>query len=368
MTKRKAIVIGNNHDNTLNVIRALGQAGYDPVVLLVSPDDKNYILKSRYVNTFYIVSNEVEAKEFLLSKSELWGLPAITTYDKVASVLDEEFSSLSQHYKLPNCNERNLGIVKEMDKARMNDVAKIAGMNIPQTTSITQSTFNPNFVNNFTFPVILKPETSANGSKEDFRICSDLESLKTEISLLNPSASFLIQEFIPNDEVLLVAGCVTADGKNHAYGHINKSKHGKHDSNLGMNSFGYLTSEPVSAEQINKYLSLIGYTGPYSFEFIRHDNTIYFIEVNLRTDGLYFFYTKAGVNIPALWMDSFYGNNITLSPAPTKVYGMCEFQYIKNFVRPKNILSNLKDLLSTDVFSIASLKDPKPFLYKFIYH
>ena len=92
MTKRKAIVIGNNHDNTLNVIRALGQAGYDPVVLLVSPDDKNYILKSRYVNTFYIVSNEVEAKEFLLSKSELWGLPAITTYDKVASVLDEEFS------------------------------------------------------------------------------------------------------------------------------------------------------------------------------------------------------------------------------------------------------------------------------------
>lgn len=51
-----------------------------------------------------------------------------------------------------------------------------------------------------------------------------------------------------------------------------------------------------------------------------------------------------------------------------KVVGMCEFQYIKNYLSPSHIISNIRDFANTDVFSIASLKDIKPFIYKILYH
>lgn len=368
MSNLRAIIIGNNHDNTLNVIRALGEVGYKPVLVLVSDKAKNYIIKSRYIDKIYIVTDEYKAKDLLLENNDLWGLPLITTYDKATSVLDESYSLLAKHYSLPNCNHTDSGILNEMDKARMNIVAKSSGMNIPQTISITKLSFDPKEIDNFNYPVILKPEKSISGSKEDFRVCVNKESLIYEVSQLPGHTQFLIQEFIPNDEVLLIAGCVTRDGRNICHGHINKSKHGKENSNLGMNSYGFLSSETLQREEINQYLKVIKYTGPYSFEFIRTNGKLYFIEINLRTDGLYFFYSKAGINIPALWIDDYYRKKRKSEIRKLITYGMCEFQYIKNYVKPKNFVSNIKDFMMTDVFSIASWKDPKPFIFKLIYH
>lgn len=371
--KSKAIVIGNNHDNTLNVIRALGSDGFDVELLLLSKSKKNYITKSKYINKTRLFEHESDLLQYLSETARCEKIPVITTSDSIAALIDRNFNMLKTKYQLPNCHNSAGYLIKEMDKERMTQVAQKCGFLVPKTISYRRNTppqCNLLKYSELHYPVIIKPEQSILGSKDDFRICGSFDCLASTINRdLKHINAFLIQEFIPNDEVLLVAGARTLDGHVYQKGHINKSKHGKRLTNLGMNSLGILTSEDILKDNCCRYLSEIGYFGPYSFEFIRHNGLIYFIEVNLRTDGLYFFFNHFGFNIPSIWASN---GEKTCSRRERrlryKVVGMCEFQYLKNYLSLSHIFSNIRDFANTDVFSIASLKDIKPFIYKILYH
>ena len=43
------VVIGASHHNTLGVIRSLGYKGIMPILLLISPNKKSYVAKSKYI-------------------------------------------------------------------------------------------------------------------------------------------------------------------------------------------------------------------------------------------------------------------------------------------------------------------------------
>ena len=52
------IVWGSDHQNTLGLVRSLGEAGIHPFVMIVMHDnDKSFILKSKYINKGYIFSS-----------------------------------------------------------------------------------------------------------------------------------------------------------------------------------------------------------------------------------------------------------------------------------------------------------------------
>lgn len=367
---RTAIVIGNNHDNTLNVIRALGVGGFSVELLIVTKSKKNYITKSKYVNSTVVFEDESELLQHLIKTERQDKLPVITTSDSLASFIDSNYDVLKSKYILPNCNDTAGALITEMDKERMGNIANECGFIVPKTVSFKRDIDMADDIQNFAYPVIVKPEQSILGSKDDFRICKSFDDLMYVINIeLTHINDFIIQEFIPNDEVLLIAGVRTLDGQIYQKGFVNKSKHGKQLSNLGMNSLGIYTSQDLFKEECKKYLTTINYYGPYSFEFVRHNGKTFFIEINLRTDGLYFFFTHAGINIPTIWATN--GDNTNacaMENIKERVIGMCEFQYIKNYFSPSHIISAIRDIVKTDVFSIASSKDIKPFIYKFLYH
>lgn len=367
----ECLVIGDNHYNTLNVIRSLGKERIEVIALIITDEVDCFVLKSKYVSrglTAKTPSVELIIDEFAKDKK----IPVISTCDKIAAFLDENYNILSEKFYLASVGQKQGGIVKEMDKNIQLHHAAQAGFDTPNSIAVDLREINDVDYSSINFPCIIKPEESIEGSKNDFRICRNLEELKQSLENLSSKLNrVLIQDFIRNDEVILVAGARTTDRKNYVFGEVNKYKHSKHPSSLGLNCLGRYTADSELTECCKRYVDTIDYVGLYSFEVIRthtdyttktcsSDKSLnYFLEMNLRADGLLYFYTKAGINYPALWVRSCYGDNIVLRASKKKVLGMNEFLYLHSYLSLESVL----DFIRTDTFAFFSMKDPRPFFH-----
>lgn len=367
----EAIILGNDHYNTLNVVRALGQESIRVYAIIVS-EGKSFVLKSKYLYKGVIV-HAPDAKMIVDNFSNKdRKIPLFATCDVLAAFLDNNYDYLSQFFILPSVKMKQGLLVQEMDKNNQLEHAAAAGFDVPGSVKIDLHTIPNGKYGNIKFPCIIKPEESIGGSKNDFRICYDSDGLTRSLNNLSGHLSqVLVQDFIPNDEVILIAGVRTNSGKNYIFGEVNKYKHGKKFNNLGLNCMGVLTPDSEIANSVLRYIDSIDYHGCYSVEVVRTRTTStlraevnYFMEINLRTDGLLYFYTKAGINYPAIWVNSCYGIEKDIVPSKKKIYGMNEFLYIRNSLS----LSIIGDVFKTNVFSTLSLSDIKPFIYRFLYH
>lgn len=52
------IVIGPDHYNTLWLVRSLGMAQMCPFVIILSPNKKSFVVKSKYCQDYVIIPNE----------------------------------------------------------------------------------------------------------------------------------------------------------------------------------------------------------------------------------------------------------------------------------------------------------------------
>ncbi len=374
--KLKTAVIGNDHYNTLNVVRALGREGIEVYLFVVSPTDRNFVRKSRYIKKSYTIKDEGNIENALISAYMEIGngerIPLIATCDSVAAAVDSHLDTLSRHYILPSVAERQGALVTEMDKDRQLRHAAKAGFDVPQSVSLGLPEDIGRIKEVKSYPCLIKPETSFEASKKEFRICRDQKELGNALRELTSKVKrVLVQQFIPNDEVILIAGVRTNEGKHYIFGEVNKLKHSDDPENLGLNCLGVLLPDSPLAKLCERYTDEIDYRGCYSIEVLRtreagkpERHSDYFLEINLRTDGLLYFYNRARINYPALWVKSCYGLDPVPEPVGKKIYGMTEFNYLRNYMGP----SSLKDFLRADTFSIFSLSDLKPFIYKFIYH
>lgn len=367
----KTLVIGADHFNTLNIVRALGQENIEVDVIIIGESKHSFVSKSKYISRYKIVnklSTDLLVEHFSIKEVRI---PVIATTDAAAVFLDQNYNLLSEYFILPSVKFKEGELIREMDKSKQLIHAKESGFIIPTSKALNLDTNFSNKLSDVNFPCIIKPEESYKGSKNDFRICYSREDLMNKLNGLKGILSnVLVQQFIPNDEVILVAGVRTNKGKHYLYGEINKLKNGKKHNNLGLLCFGELSTSTKLHNACIDYLDRIDYHGLYSIEVLRPNfgvsssNNDYFLEINLRTDSLIFLYTKAGINYPAIWVKSCYGVEPSVNPSRRNIYGMNVIYYIKNTMG-KDFIS---DLLKTDVFSLCNSKDIKPILYRFINH
>lgn len=373
MKDLRAIVIGIDNGNTLNVIRSLGQDGIKVYAVIISSVKQSFALKSKYLCKGLIVGSLSVA--FLKNEFANTGcrIPILPASDGAAAFIDSNYDELSKYFILPSVNNKGGELVKEMAKSLQLKHAAIAGFDIPQSVTISLEDLDAakNKIADVRFPCIIKPEQSINGCKNDFRICHSKTELIDELSLLSRhmSSNVLIQDFIANNEVILVAGLRTNDGRNFIFGEINKIKHSKNVSSLGLNCVGVLSQESELSQYCTNYVESINYHGFYSMDVVRLSTDSrrfnYFMEVNLRTDGLLYIYTKGGINYPALWVKSCYGEEVEEVEVNIKrnVCGMDEFLYLQESLSA----SSIKDFFKTDVFTFFSFRDPKPFIHRFLF-
>lgn len=363
------IVIGPDHYNTLWLVRSLGMKKVCPFVIILSPNKKSFVVKSKYCRKSVIVSNEESLLTILMNSEFPDRQILLSSSDAVAIFLDTHLGVLKDKYIIQNCNNKQGELSYWMNKDKMVAKAAESGLSIPYSISISPSTCDN--ITEIKYPCLIKPKQSAVASKNDFRICNNAEELNFAItSIKNKCPNILIQEYIKPDYEYLVYG-VSTDDEICLPGGLRKIHTCSDTNNLGMMSYACLSEEIPEQlgnfENIKGFIRAIGYKGLFSVEFLISKEKAYFLEINLRNDGTCYITTQAGVNMPALWVYACLGKDSSKLSRVFKrqyTYGMNEVNYLKYTFSIKRLVQCIKEIVSVKAFSLIKWNDMKPVIYK----
>lgn len=367
----KLLVIGTDHYNTLWLVRSLGMAGLKPFVIIHSSHLKSFVSKSVYCNGYTIIRDKEDIIRFLIEQTCEAKKIIFTSSDELAKLLDQNYNILSNKYFIQNCNRQQGSLSYWMDKNNMVGKATDCGLITPKTLSL--STYGNCDVSLVAYPCLVKPELSAEASKNNFRICNNETDLNRAIQgIKNKCSRILVQEYIKPEYEYLIYG-VSTDTEICIPGGLKKIHTCSSLNNLGMMSFACLSNEIPKQigdfERIKKFVRAIGYKGLFSVEFLITKEKAYFLEINLRNDGTCYITTQAGVNMPAIWAYSCIGkdsSNLSRLFKRRNTYGMNEVNYFKYTFKFKYLIQCFKEIFSVNAFSLIKKNDMKPVAYKLL--
>lgn len=359
---KEIIVIGGNHHNTLGVLRSLGEKGLKSLLIVVSDDPKPYIGYSKYIKDIRIVKSESEISTAMYSlHNSVEKAIVIACADSISSYLDNNRNILSTDFVLPG-SEQEEQITLLMNKNTMMQVAVESGISAPKSWIIYPS--KPD-IESVTFPCIVKPLVSKNGSKADIAICEKRCELMDYLNQSN-CEELQIQEYITKDIEFQLIGCSLDGGKNVIIPGASIILRQPKNTNTGFLRYVPISSFEYDRTACVEFIKRTGYSGLFSIEFIRDKNgTDYFMEINFRNDGNAICVTASGMNLPYIWYLSNSEQSIERElcfDSMKEVLVMPEFQDISNAIHRRISWREwIKDVLKTDRFMEYSKYDQKPF-------
>lgn len=371
----KVIVIGNSHHNSLGIIRSLGEFGCR-VFHIVLSNKEGFTTKSRYIKKFWCSNDEKKVIEILINEfgDDKEKPIIIAAGDRSASIIDRNINLLSNYFIFSSVKNTECGIINMMEKSKMNMLAEEHGFLVPKSfnfkfseTPIEQAIATIPIE----YPCIVKPLQSIDGSKRDISVCEDANILVAVLKMLNNQYNeVLIQEFIEKEGELGIQGFSTYGGKNVIVpGIIVKIRQSRVAP--GSTTYAKLAKKHslVELPKIESLIKDLGYTGIFDIELIYKGNRVYFIEMNFRNGAYGYAFTKAGVNIPALWCLNIIGHDIFGVPLviDNELTLMDEIADFRNVIDKRiGLLKWIMQFLSTDVHLLFNKRDLKPFIYRFI--
>lgn len=367
MIRNKIIIIGEEHHNTLGVLRSIGEIGIQSH-LIITQSPKPFVIHSKYIDTLYRIENESQLSTTLLSHfgNEEFKPIVICCDDKSIATIDNNYNKLSNLFILPNAGKVQSNINRLMSKAEQQRFANQVGLSIPKTWTIYGNNSIPSDI---IYPCIVKTNTSISGSKTDIKVCYSADEL---LANTRREVEYLIQEYIEKEFELNVVACAYNNGQNLIIpGVIHKIR--EYPAKKGSSSFSVLrdcSQYPyLPVDKIKKMMSLIEYDGLFSIEFICKDNKCYFLEINFRNDGNGYIPTSAGVNLPYLWCCSRLSLPIPHYEPQTPHYFMADVRDIFHVVKDKSLSFKQwrNDFKRTNCFLLYNRKDKMPFIV-YIWH
>lgn len=351
------VVIGGTHHNSLGVIRALGERQYNVEFINFSCTSKDYIKASKYISHYKALPNIELLKDFLLSRKKTEAKEVIISCaDVVTEYLNIHLNDLKENYYIPGVPLEGK-MVELMDKTTMIKMVGKQGIvapfiwNLPEQRSLVE------------LPCITKVHVSSHGGKSDIIICKTQEELND--FLKKNTDNIFAQAFINKKEEVQFIGCALNDGKQVIIPGMSKVLRSQPNTNTGFLEYGPI--DPFyndTVERAKQYIKDCEYSGLFSFEIMRgHDDRIWFLEINFRNDGNAWCTTKAGINLPLIWVKACLGEDYTNEiHTPKKILMMPEFQDFKLVLQRKiSLLQWFKDWKRTDYFMEYDKKDQKPF-------
>lgn len=297
---KKAVIIGDPFNNTLGLIRSLGEAHVDITLLLVGKGDRLFVSKSRYLKKGQVFHLD-KVKDCLPVLQKIADGAndqiLICTNDGAAQFIDSHEPELSQSYITPMRGTR-LGNIMNKDAQCL--LAQECGFTIPKSFIYKRGDQFPEGVE---YPLLLKPANSMHGEKSDIHICSNYQEVETSLLQTSSCPLFIVQEYIEKEYEINLIGVRTEYGV-YVPGGIMKIRH--YPTICSPCSFGLFQSIDkfhIDATPIVRFMNTVGYYGPFSVELLHKKDKNYFMEFNFRHDGLAYAATASGVNLPALLFD-----------------------------------------------------------------
>ena len=372
MLKRKIIVVGGEHHNSLGVIRSLGEAGLkNNIIYINTSDDNNFVCRTKYLlghNIFTIKENCLVETIRSIAKTQEMRPVLISCGDRIANTIDLNYDNLSPLCILPNAGNRRGGISFYQDKLQQLKLAQECGLTIAKHfIKKPNEIINANLVH---YPCIVKSinSLSTDGGKASIKVCYNSDELSEHLNSFD-HMYLIIEEFIKKQFEFQLIGC-SLDNEIIIPGYTNIIRQ-PHNTNTGYLKYSPIQDGVIDGrllDTVREFINKIGYKGLFSAEFIRddQDNDI-FLEINMRNDGNAYCVKAAGVNLPLIWYKYSPCKGLTICEQKSiakHVYLMPEFSDIYN-IKSIGIIRWFKDFLSADAHTIFSIKDIKPFLYVF---
>lgn len=353
---------------TPGIVRSLGEAGIQPIVILVA-EHPVMINHSRYVGKLHLVKTKEEGYGVLLNKygNESEKPFLYTSDDGITSLLDLHYDELIDKFYFFHGSGKGV-VTRYMDKENICNLAIECGCALAQTEMVTPGTL-PLKVR---YPLITKAIISTLGGwKGDSFICHTEEELKEAYKHIR-SERILLQEYITKKNELCLDGfCFNGGEEVYIPYYSNYLRF----SNI---SYGpYMVMRPFINEkvmgQVKSILKKVGFTGIFSVEFlVDQDDKLYFLEVNFRNSTWSYAYTCGGYNMPYLWAKATIEGRLDLSQTEplAEFTAMVEpADFIVNVIKEKKVgvLKWVKELRDCECLYFYNKKDKRPF-YSYWFH
>ncbi len=360
------LVVGADHHNTLGVIRALG--GDHTVNLIIhqrTATENIKCSKSRYFNGKLVVVRENE-KELLSVLSAFERnfddrkIAVIPTSDFAALCIDKNYNKLSKYYALPSIDHTEGRIAYYMNKFHQKELADKYGILMADSVVIDLlSEKNSTAPDNITYPRVLKPVVSANGSKGDITIVSNQSELKNALDLLKKKGytQILMQQYIKKDFEVCACGCITENSKKIIFGAFKKLR--EYPSKCGSASLIETVEMSDLLTPILNALVQINYSGLFDLDLFIVGKKIYLNEINFRNGGNMWALIRSEINAPNIWVNDILGNQISdecLTKRKNILYmNETDFHHVLN--REISLFKWIKDAVKANAYCYFWIKD-----------
>ena len=358
------VVIGGDHYNTYGIIRSLGEKGIKSDVLILGQKQKgSFVLKSKYVRKGYGCKNHEQAIGYLTNKYDnTTNNIVICCSDEAEELIIKYFDKLSDIFILPICKDFQ-ETQRLMNKMAIGILAKSCGIKIPKSWEVIRRIIPKDIE----FPCLTKPAESTKGHKSDIVVCHSRDELIAVINAPQRCSDFVVQEYINFEKEVSILGVVLENGDVCLSGCIDKLR----TCAIGTTSFGVMVDNELlgnNVAKLEKMMKQTGYRGLFSAEFLKKEDTYYFLEVNFRNDGNTYVATASGINLPYLYLQSFFDDKETVDFTPRfPCYFMFEIEDFKtrhrNNVSYQQWKQNLKQV---DCCLVYNKDDKAPFRKKMI--
>lgn len=295
----KVIVFALEHYNPLNMIRALGEQGINPIYISVK---RKYEVAcfSKYISVLHRVDSVEEGYKLLM---DTYGHEPVKPYilfsdDKSVGYFDFHYDEWKDKFITYNAG-KNGRINEFMNKYEIQQCAKRHGFHVLDSYVIGKYDSLPE---NLWYPVITKDISPNSGSwKGDVFICKNEQELKEAIIKIT-SPQIMIQHFVDKENEMALEGYCINNGKDMQIITQMKWKYliqGYYSPYHDVCMFN-------DAEMENKLRAMfeeIGFNGVFEVEFlIDKDGTFYFMEINFRASAWNPTCKFAGMPLPYLWI------------------------------------------------------------------
>ena len=313
------IVFALEHYNPLNMIRALGENGINPIYISVK---RRYEVatKSKYISKLFRVDSVPEGFRLLMEKygclvEETGKKPYIVfSDDKSVGYFDEHYDEWKDKFITYNagCSGR---INKFMDKYKIQQLAKKHGFNVLDSYVVSKKDQLPE---NLWYPIITKDISPNSDSwKGDVYICQNEKELKEAIVKIE-SPLVMIQHFVDKQNEMALEGYTINKGKEMQIITEMKWKYLIQGYYSPYHDVKMFEDKDMEAK-LQAMFEEIGFEGVFEVEFlIDKKGTYYFMETNFRASAWNPTCKFAGMPLPYLWIKGM--ENGCVDPADRKKF------------------------------------------------
>ena len=369
----RVIIIGGDHHNTLAMVRCFGKKKIDLKILVHTTKTK---MKDIHLSSCRYVKNQIELiPEFPESMIDALNRNIIPGEKQVVFpcsdfseyVLDSYATELENNYIIPGFQNHPGKVAYMMDKMHQKLFADEYNIPMAKTWSLSKCDNSFLIPADMTYPCILKPEISANGSKSDIKICnSELELTESlKILCVKGYETILVQQFLRKLYEVCAFGAMF-NIKPYFSGGITKKLNEYPPQGGGSLTFAKFINDSkieIAVDNVRNILFKIGYRGMYDIEFLICEDEIYLNEINFRHSGNGYALINNGIFSPYFYYLSVtgqelpYNNKFNMEKESYHMDELLELQLLKS--GSIGLIDFIEDVFKAKAYAKFDLYDLK---------